>query len=138
MGADAVCSQEILALRAARVRSEAALVVQAQRWLFCGCVSLDPLIYVPLSPALMPRFCRLVVFFVISLAGYGWIRSAGVPVGDRLPLNLLEAAAYEMCILGSGVFAARYIIVAGKLGMPQAPAPEVSQAEQVAAVQEKV
>ncbi|GJE88699.1 hypothetical protein PsYK624_047820 [Phanerochaete sordida] len=110
-------AEDVRALRAGRVRSEPAVVLKAQGWLFAG----------------------LVVTVAVELLGYLALwDSDGPVVGEVPPVGIFEAALYQICILGTGVFAARSMIAAGKIGMPPAPEPEVSQADQVAAVQEKV
>ena len=75
--------------------------------------------------------------FFLSLELMGLVCPMAVPEMNS-PMGIVLMVTYQILTILSGVFAARSIVFSGTLGIPPKPSPETPQAEQVAAVQEKV
>lgn len=79
---------------------------------------------------------RAMFFFSLELIGYimpGSLSAIEIPA-----LEIVEMLLYQITIVAGGVFVGRGIVIAGKFGMPPAPAAESSELEQIITVQEKV
>jgi len=110
-------AKDIASLRIGPARSrQAAVAVKAPGWLMVGSLA---------------ALC-------VELIGYIYLRRLDGPAGAKAPLHVVEILLRQALIIATGVFVYLSVGIIGKLGKPPAPAPEVPQADQVAAVQEKV